>query len=98
LVGRELDGVPAVVVAHGPTQGLDIAASASIREQLIAAATAGAAVLVISADLDEILLVSHRVIVLSGGRISDNFALGTGEPDMIRLGRAIGGSQQQAAL
>lgn len=97
LVGRELDGHLAAVIAHGPSQGLDINASADIRRRLAEAAAAGAAVLVISADLDEILSMCHRVLVLSLGRITDSFDLTLGPPDMVRFGRAIGGTQSQAA-
>lgn len=97
LVGRELDGRLAAVVAHGPSQGLDISASADIRRRLAEVAAAGAAVLVISADLDEILSMCHRVFVLSLGRITDCFDLTSGPPDMVRFGRAIGGTRWQAA-
>jgi general nucleoside transport system ATP-binding protein len=97
LVGRELDGRPTLVIAHGPTQGLDINASAAIRRQLIDVAVRGAAVLVISADLDEILSMSHRIVVLSQGRIADQFDLRAGRPDMVRLGRAMGGTAELAA-
>jgi general nucleoside transport system ATP-binding protein len=97
LVGRELDGKAAAVVAHGPTQGLDLSASADIRRRLTEVAAAGAAVLVISADLDEILSMCHRVFVLSLGRITDSFDLTSGPPDMVRFGRAIGGTRSQAA-
>jgi general nucleoside transport system ATP-binding protein len=97
LVGRELDGHPAAVIAHGPTQGLDLSAAAEIRHRLSEIAGAGAAILVISADLDEILSISHRVIVLSLGRISDSFDLRAGPPDMLRFGRAMGGTQSKAA-
>ena len=97
LVGRELDGRLAAVIAHGPSQGLDISASAEIRRRLAEVAGAGAAVLVISADLDEILSMCHRVFVLSLGRVSDSFDLKSGPPDMVRFGRAIGGTRSQAA-
>jgi ABC-type sugar transport system ATPase subunit len=52
---------------------------------------------VISADLDEILSMCHRVFVLSLGRVSDSFDLKSGPPDMVRFGRAIGGTRSQAA-
>lgn len=97
LVGRELHSGPAAIVAHGPTQGLDIAASAEIRRQLVESAAAGSAVILISADLDEILSISHRIIVLSGGRISDTVDLRAGPPDMVRLGRAIGATVDRPA-
>lgn len=91
LVGRELDRDPGVVVAHGPTQGLDLAAAAAVRGDLVAAAEAGAAVVVISADLDELLAVSHRLLVLANGRISAEFDLAT-PLDMAALGRAMAGT------
>ncbi len=89
LVGREIDGTPSVIVVHGPTQGLDLAAAASIRNRLAAAASAGSAVVVISADLDEILGISDRVVVLTHGRITDTIEVEDGKVDMVRLGRAM---------
>jgi ABC-type uncharacterized transport system ATPase subunit len=89
LVGRELERQPSAIVAHGPTQGLDIAASASIRADLVQAARDGAAVLVVSADLDEVLLLADRILVLTGGRLMDEQP-GTA-PDLARLGRAMAG-------
>lgn len=92
MVGRELERSPTVIVVHGPTQGLDLAAAAAIRGHLAAAADAGAAVLVISADIDEILAVSDRIIVLAGNRIADAFPVVDGAVDMGRLGRAMAGA------
>ena len=92
LVGRELEREPAVVVAHGPTQGLDLAASSAIRNHLIGAAQRGAAVVVISADLDELLEIADRVVVLSSGVVTDDIALHDHEHspvDVARLGRAM---------
>jgi ABC-type uncharacterized transport system ATPase subunit len=91
LIGRELECKPVVIIAHSPTQGLDIAAAAEIRQRLIDAAAGGAAIVITSADLDEILSMSHRVIVFSNGRITDDFVLDDAPIDMVRLGRAIGG-------
>jgi ABC-type uncharacterized transport system ATPase subunit len=94
LVGRELERAPAVIVAHGPTQGLDIAAAAAIRTDLLQAARAGAAVLVVSADLDEVLALADRILVLTGGRIVDEQS--GASPDLPRLGRAMAGLTAQA--
>ena len=58
-----------LIVAHQPTWGLDIGAVAYVRQQLIAARDAGAAVLLISDDLDEVLLLGDRVAVLHAGRL-----------------------------
>jgi ABC-type uncharacterized transport system ATPase subunit len=91
LVGRELDRDPGVVVAHGPTQGLDLRAAAAIRDDLVAAARRGAAVLVLSHDLDEVLALSDRIVVLSAGRITDELHAGE-DVDATRLGHAMAGS------
>jgi ABC-type uncharacterized transport system ATPase subunit len=56
-------------VAHQPTWGLDIGAVAYVQQQLIAARDAGAAVLLISDDLDEVLALGDRVAVMHGGHI-----------------------------
>jgi ABC-type uncharacterized transport system ATPase subunit len=89
LLGRELDRDPAVIVAHSPTQGLDIAATAAIHNALIQAATRGAAIVVISADLDELIAVADRIVVLSAGKIVDALDLRTEPFDGARIGRAM---------
>jgi simple sugar transport system ATP-binding protein len=58
-----------VVVASQPTRGVDLGAVARIHDRLRAAAAAGGGVLVISADLDELLALCHRIVVLLRGRI-----------------------------
>ncbi|MBV9120884.1 MAG: ATP-binding cassette domain-containing protein [Chloroflexi bacterium] len=89
MAGRELERQPAAIVAHGPTQGLDIAAAAAIRGELSEAAARGAAVLVVSADLDEVLALADRILVLAGGRLVDEQS--GHSPDIERLGRAMAG-------
>jgi simple sugar transport system ATP-binding protein len=65
VIGRELSRPRlAAVVAAQPTRGVDLGASARIHDRLRAAAAAGAGVLVISADLDELLALCHRIVVL----------------------------------
>jgi len=71
VVARELSRVPAVIVAENPTRGLDISAAAAIHHRLRSAAAAGAAVLFYSADLDEVLHLADRVIVVTRGMISE---------------------------
>ncbi len=61
---------PKLIVAHQPTWGLDIGAVAYVQQQLIAARDAGAAVLLISDDLDEVLTLGDRVAVMHAGRLS----------------------------
>ena len=62
---------PRLIVAHQPTWGLDIGAVAYVQQQLIAARDAGAAVLLISDDLDEVLALGDRVAVMHAGRLTD---------------------------
>ncbi|MFL5494105.1 MAG: ATP-binding cassette domain-containing protein, partial [Gemmatimonadales bacterium] len=69
VVARELAREPRVIVAEDPTRGLDIRAAAEIHVRLIAAAAGGAAVLVHSSDLDEVLALAHRVVVVARGAV-----------------------------
>jgi len=69
VVARELARQPRVVVAENPTRGLDLRAAAAIHVRLRAAAAAGAAVLVYSSDLDEVLALAARVLVASRGTL-----------------------------
>ena len=67
VIGRELSREPRVVVAEDPTRGLDIRATRSIHARIRAAAEDGAAVLLHSRDLDEVLKLADRVVVMSRG-------------------------------
>ena len=72
IVGRELGLEKAmVVVASQPTRGIDIAGTEAIRRNLLDYTRRGAGVLLISADLDEILALSDRVLVLYEGEVFD---------------------------
>ena len=75
ILGRALlsaDGTaPVLIIAHQPTWGLDIGAVAYVQQQLIAARDAGAAVLVISDDLDEVLVLGDRVAVMHASKLTD---------------------------
>ncbi len=70
VIGRELSrpSLTAVIAAQ-PTRGVDLGAVVKIHDQLRAVARAGAGVLVISADLDELLALCHRIVVVLRGRI-----------------------------
>jgi general nucleoside transport system ATP-binding protein len=61
---------PKLIIAHQPTWGLDIGAVAYVQQQLIAARDAGAAVLLISEDLDEVLSLGDRIAVMHAGKLS----------------------------
>ena len=69
ILARELDQKPTVVIANQPTRGLDIGASEYVRGRLLEARNQGAAVLLVSADLEEIRQLSDRIAVLYDGRL-----------------------------
>jgi simple sugar transport system ATP-binding protein len=70
IVGRQLAPEPDVLVAVDPTRGLDIAAAQAVYDALDRFVGSGRSVLLISTDLDEVLDLSHRVVVLYEGRLS----------------------------
>nr|WP_321444572.1 ABC transporter ATP-binding protein [uncultured Cohaesibacter sp.] len=70
VVGREIDRGPSVLVVSQPTWGVDAGAASLIRQSLLDLARAGAAVLVISQDLDEIFEVADRIAVINEGTLS----------------------------
>ena len=70
VIGREILQDPLVLVVNQPTWGVDAAAAAAIRQALLDLATAGAAVICISQDLDELMEISDRFCALNGGRLS----------------------------
>jgi general nucleoside transport system ATP-binding protein len=70
IVGREVLQAPEVLVAAQPTWGVDAAAAAAIHRALLDLAAAGAAVLVVSQDLDELLAITDRIAVINAGRLS----------------------------
>jgi len=69
ILSRELGEGTRLVVAGNPTRGLDLAATAFVRASLSALASEGMAVIVVSADLDEVRDISNRICVLRGGQI-----------------------------
>ena len=71
VLARELAGVPRVVIAASPTRGLDIAAVENVHGELVAAVGRGAGVLLFSEDLDEVLSLADRVVVMCEGRLTE---------------------------
>jgi ABC-type uncharacterized transport system ATPase subunit len=69
VLGRELADDPQAVVVENPSRGLDFNATAAVQEALRDARAAGAAVLLYSSDLDEVLMLSDRVFALFDGRL-----------------------------
>jgi simple sugar transport system ATP-binding protein len=71
VMGRELTRQPKVLVVNQPTWGVDAAAAALIRQSLLNLAAGGAAVLVISQDLDELFEIADRIAVIHAGELSE---------------------------
>ena len=69
IVGREIDKNPDLLIAVQPTRGLDVGAIEFIHKQLVALRDAGKAVLLISLELDEVMDVSDRILVMYEGEI-----------------------------
>jgi simple sugar transport system ATP-binding protein len=92
VVARELGGNRAqLVVASQPTRGIDIAGTEAIRSMLIDYASRGAGVLLISADLDEILAISDRVVVMYEGELTEVGEVNASTRE--KIGRAMTGTE-----
>jgi general nucleoside transport system ATP-binding protein len=70
ILGRVLSGKPRIVIVSQPSRGLDVGAVAYVHGRLLAACASGAAVLLISEDLDEIIALADRISVAFRGRLS----------------------------
>jgi len=70
ILGREFLKHPKLLVGAHPTWGVDVGAAAQIHRALIELRDAGTAILIVSEDLDELLAISDRIAVISGGRLS----------------------------
>jgi ABC-type uncharacterized transport system ATPase subunit len=75
VLAREIGQTPKVLLVGQPTRGVDIGAIEFIYAQLRAMRDAGCAVLVVSSELDEILALSNRVIVMNQGRVTGELAI-----------------------
>lgn len=73
VVARELSSEPYVLIASQPTRGIDVGATEFIREQLVVNRTEGTAVLLVSADLSEVMSLSDRIITLFEGEVTGVF-------------------------
>src|SRR5580704_6863182 len=91
VVGREMLREPGVLVVSQPTWGVDAGAAATIRQALIDLAARGAAVLVISQDLDELAEIADRIAVMFHGRLSA--PLSAAEATRETLGLLMGGAK-----
>ncbi|MBS7539777.1 ABC transporter ATP-binding protein [Ancylobacter lacus] len=89
VLARVLERAPRLVLAHQPTRGLDIGATTDVHRRLLAARGRGAAVLLISEDLDELFALADRIAVIHAGRLSP--ALPAEGLDLRRVGLMMAG-------
>ncbi len=89
ILARELSGIVDVLIVANPCFGLDFASVSEIRSQIMDQRNRGAAVLLVSEDLDEVLELSDRVAVMSGGGI--HYVVPIAEADRNSIGKAMAG-------
>ena len=94
VIGREVLQDPIVLIVNQPTWGVDAAAAASIRQSLLDLAGKGAAVVVISPDLDELIEISTRFAALNAGKLSDTQPMAKISLD--EIGLMLGGANAAA--
>jgi ABC-type uncharacterized transport system ATPase subunit len=89
VLARELHGKPRLIVAASPTRGLDIDASRFVEERLLEERARGAAILLVTEDIEQALRLSDRVTVMHGGRMAAPIPVE--EADAARIGRLMAG-------
>jgi ABC-type uncharacterized transport system ATPase subunit len=97
ILGRVLEANPQIILANQPVRGLDIGAVNYMHGQLLAARDRGAAVLLISEDLDEVMALSDVIHVIADGRLSPGFGRGEMTPAQLGLWMAGQGFEMQVA-
>ena len=93
IIAREVSGEPDVLIAIQPTRGLDVGAIEFVHKALVRERDRGAAILLISLELDEVMSVSDRIEVIYDGQIVGSFEQGTVTEQQIGLLMAGGGSK-----
>ena len=89
IMAREVNEEAKLVIANQPTRGLDIGATEFVRETLMDVRNSGRSVLLISADLEEIMALSDRIAVMFGGKVVG--ILNRSEADVQKIGLLMGG-------
>jgi len=85
IVARELERKPTVLVLAQPTRGVDIGAIEFIHQQIVDARDSGLPVLLVSADLNEVLSLSDRIVVMFEGRIMGELSAAEATPELLGL-------------
>jgi simple sugar transport system ATP-binding protein len=89
VLAREFSGEPKVLIAASPTRGLDVSAIETVHTYLLEAADRGVAVLLISEDLDEILALADRVVVMFDGRLAQSPSTDVEEIGLLMAGEGV---------
>jgi simple sugar transport system ATP-binding protein len=95
VLARELEREPGVVLVANPTQGLDVGATALVHRKLLEARNRGAAVLLVSGDIDELVTVSDRLVVFYRGRSA--LETDVHDADTAQIARAMAGTHLDPA-
>jgi len=90
ILARELSQSPRLILANKPTRGLDIGAATYINQKLLDERAKGNGILLISADLDEIFLLSDRILVMYNGQSMGELA--GGKADIQKIGMMMAGT------
>ncbi len=85
IVARELERQPSVLVLAQPTRGVDIGAIEFIHQQIVEARDAGIPVLLVSADLNEVLSLSDRIVVMFEGKVMGELSQAEATPELLGL-------------
>ena len=95
VVAREFSSEPVLIIADQPTRGIDVGATEFIRKKLVELSRAGAAVLLVSADLNEVIELSDSLVVFPGGEIVAYFE-DTRKMDEMEMGEYMLGLKRQS--
>jgi len=96
IVGREIMQAPKVMIVSQPTWGVDVGASATLRQTLVDLSREGVGVLVVSEELEELFEICDRIAVLAGGRLSE--ATPKNETNAEKIGLLMAGPAATATL
>jgi len=96
ILARELSQTPRLIIASQPARGLDIGATAYVHQRLMEERDRGGAILLISTDLDEIMLLSDRILVMYNGQSMgelDAYAADAQTLGLMMAGTPLGGAE-----
>jgi general nucleoside transport system ATP-binding protein len=95
VLGRELGGEPSLIIANQPTRGLDVGSIEFVHHTLLEARERGAGILLISVELDEILALSDRILVLFNGKINGGMDASDATEEKLGILMAGGALEEQ---